>query len=251
MNYLVGNWKMHTSVKEGIRLAQHIKQGVASTDDVTVILCPPFTHLDAMHGLFDVSPMELGAQNMYFEDSGAYTGEISPFMIADYCRYVILGHSERRVVFSENSTLIQKKVRAALNHDIKPILCVGESLDIYEQQKTFNFLEEELTTSLKGIDPAELGSLLIAYEPCWAIGSGHTPYRDEIERVAKFLTVTTRKVFDNPELNIPILYGGSVKANNVAEFASLPHISGVLVGGASIRAEEFCAIHAAMAQLNQ
>lgn len=243
MKYAIANWKMNLTAKEGLRLAQVIKSGTTSVPGTKVILCPPFIALDVLASLFEVSEIELGAQNMHYETEGAYTGEISPLMLKDYASYVILGHSERRTYFHETNDIVNRKIRAAITNGLKPILCVGENYETYKAKETFTFLDKQLKESLAGIDPASLNKLIIAYEPIWAIGSGETPDKNEIENVAKFIEVTLEKHFETDTVKqIPLLYGGSVTAFNVLDFVSLPHISGVLVGGASLQGEEFTQI---------
>jgi len=243
MNYAIANWKMNTTLKEGLRLAQGIKSSASDSENTKVIICPPFMSLEVISSLFEISDISVGAQNMHYEESGAYTGEISPSMLQEYVDYVIIGHSERRNIFNETDELIQKKVKSALDHDITPILCIGESKETYDSKETYKFLENQLKNSLKGINKDEIKKIIFAYEPIWAIGSGSTPDKNEIEQITKFIELTIQKFFlDNATDSIPILYGGSVTSFNVLDFVSLPHVQGVLVGGASLDAEEFAKI---------
>jgi triosephosphate isomerase len=242
--YLIGNWKMHLNVKESIHFAQEIKQHIGRETSASVVLCPPYVSLEVLSSLLEMSPIELGAQNMHFEEVGAFTGEISPLMIKDFCKYVIVGHSERRQFFGEDDEMVNKKVLSALKHDLRPILCIGEDLATFEANKTFVHLEHQLVTALKDITNEQLSRMLIAYEPCWAIGSGHIPKRDDIDRIGKFIALQISKMYDlSDQASCPIIYGGSVQSHNLVDIVTLPHIEGVLVGGASIEAAEFCSMY--------
>jgi triosephosphate isomerase len=235
---IAGNWKMNTTVIEAMELVTEMRQGLEAVDKVEKVICPPFVSLAAVRGLIEGSSIKLGAQNMYFETKGAYTGEISPLMVADLCESVIIGHSERRQYFNEDSAIINQKIRAALDVGLKPILCVGERLEENEVGRTEEVLTGQLSLSLAGIEHP--GGLVIAYEPVWAIGTGIAANGEQANGTIGFIRRYVSQLFDKSVAqSMRILYGGSVTATNTAEFMRQPEIDGALVGGASLKAAEF------------
>jgi triosephosphate isomerase (TIM) len=238
---IAGNWKMNTNVGEAISLIREIQTELESITNVETVLCPPFISLVPAYKLVQGSRTKLGAQNIYHEDRGAFTGEISPMMLAGICEYVILGHSERRQYFNESNELICKKISAALRNNLNPILCVGENLQEYEAGKTKEVVAEQLVYSLAGIDNAE--TLTIAYEPVWAIGTGRAATGQQANETINLIRAFVSRRYGNTLAEaIRILYGGSVNAGNISEFISQPEIDGALVGGASLKAKDFVAI---------
>jgi triosephosphate isomerase len=239
--FIAGNWKMNTTVEEAKRLAVQMRSSLDEVKGVEKAVCPPFISLTAVRDILAGSSMKLGAQNMYFEEKGAYTGEISPVMLAGLCEYVIIGHSERRQYFKEAGELINKKVKAALKAGLKPILCVGERLEENEAGKTVSVVTEQLQSAL--VDIKSVGGLVIAYEPVWAIGTGRAATGKQSNETIGFIREVTGRLIDKEAANeMRILYGGSVTAENIVEFASQPEIDGGLVGGASLKADQFVAI---------
>jgi triosephosphate isomerase (TIM) len=238
---IAGNWKMNTNVGEAISLIREIQPELQSVTNVETILCPPFIALVPAFKLVQGSQTKLGAQNIYFEDKGAYTGEISPSMLEGICDYVIIGHSERRQYFQESNEIVGKKIAAAIRHNLKPILCVGENLEQYETGKSREVVAEQLVYSLENIEIAD--DLTIAYEPVWAIGTGRAATGTQAsETIGLIRSFVARKYGAALAESIRILYGGSVNAANISEFISEPEIDGALVGGASLKAKDFAAI---------
>ncbi len=235
---IAGNWKMNTTVGEAIELVNEMCQGLDEIANVDKVIFPPFVSLAAVRGLIIGSSIKLGAQNIYFEEEGAYTGEISPLMLADLCEFVIIGHSERRWYFNETGEIISKKVQAVLKAGLKPILCIGETLEENEAGRTQEVLTEQLRSSLAGID--YLSGLIIAYEPVWAIGTGRTATGKQANETIGFIRRNISELYDRESAqDLRILYGGSVTADNIAEFIQQPEIDGALVGGASLKADQF------------
>jgi triosephosphate isomerase len=238
---IAGNWKMNTTVDEAGKLVQAILNALDGTDNVEKVLCPPFVSLAAISELLRSTSVGLGAQNMYFEDKGAYTGEISPLMLERLCNYVILGHSERRQYFFETDEIVNKKVKKAIEFGLKPILCVGESLKDNEAERTEQVITTQVTAALAGIGPA--GQLVIAYEPIWAIGTGKPATGKQADATIGLIRSIVTGIWNRETAEaIRILYGGSVTGNNIAEFIVEPDIDGALVGGASLKADEFISI---------
>jgi triosephosphate isomerase len=238
---IAGNWKMNTTVGQAINLIREMQPGLESISNVEKVICPPFISLVPAYKLVQGSSTKLGAQNIYFEDKGAFTGEVSAFMLAGLCEYVIIGHSERRQFFHETDELISKKIAAAIRNGLKPILCVGESLKEYEEARTEEVVTRQITASLAGIDQSE--TLTIAYEPVWAIGTGKAATGKQANETINLVrSIISTKYSDNAASKMRILYGGSVTSNNIAEFVSQPDIDGALVGGASLKAGEFISI---------
>jgi triosephosphate isomerase len=238
---IAGNWKMNTTAAEAERLVLEMLERLDRTEGVEKVLCPPFVSLVGISMMLENSSIKLGAQNMYFESKGAYTGEVSPLMLRELCEFVILGHSERRWYFKESDDLINKKVKAALANKLKPILCVGERLEENEAGKTQDVVGGQLRRGLKDIEP--IADLVIAYEPVWAIGTGKAATGRQAAATIQFIRDVVGKLWnESMAQELRILYGGSVTSANVAEFVSLPEIDGALVGGASLKADEFVGI---------
>jgi len=238
---IAGNWKMNTTVSEATELVKAMRAELDQIDNVDKVICPPFISLAVVGELIKGSSIKLGAQNVYFEEKGAYTGEISPLMLADQCEFVIIGHSERRQYFNETGGIVNKKIVAALKVGLKPILCIGERLEENEAGRTEEVVTEQLRSSLAEID--YLNGLVIAYEPIWAIGTGRAATGKQADEIIGLIRRNIAKLY-NEEIaqNMRILYGGSVTADNTAEFINQPEIDGALVGGASLKATEFLSI---------
>ena len=239
---IAANWKMNTNLNEAIDLVTSLKKLLASSVKATTIICPPFVYLPEINSILKDSNIYVGAQNMYFEEKGAFTGEISPSMVANFCKFVILGHSERRSIFGESNELINKKVHAALVNDLTPILCVGESQKEREEGLAEKIIHEQLTVGLNQIDNIE--NVQIAYEPVWAIGTGIAATPELANEIMDGTIKSTLKSLYNDEQveRVPLLYGGSVNSDNIEEYVSMPGINGALVGGASLKSEEFSLI---------
>jgi triosephosphate isomerase len=246
---VAGNWKMFKTIAEARHLVADMLPGLASIKGVDKVLCPPYTDLLTVSALLEGTDIAVGAQNIHWEDSGAYTGEISPLMVKEFCKYVILGHSERRQYFGETDEGVNRKVIAAIKNQLIPIVCIGETLAEMEGQKTEEVITRQVLVGLKGIAPSQDKSgqvnLVIAYEPVWAIGTGRaaTPAGANTV-VADIIRPALAKVLNNNELaqSIKVLYGGSVKAENSGDFFAQPEIDGALVGGASLKVDEFIRI---------
>jgi len=238
---IAGNWKMNTTVGEAIELVNEMRPGLDEIDNVDNVVCPPFISLVAVGELIKGSSIELGAQNLYFAEKGAYTGEISPLMLANLCELVIIGHSERRQYFNETGEIVNKKVQAALRAGLKPILCIGEKLEENEARRTEEVVTEQLRSSLAGID--KLDGLIIAYEPIWAIGTGKAATGEQANKTIGFIRQTiAQKYGKRVAQDMRILYGGSVTAANATEFMPQSEIDGALIGGASLKADQFLSI---------
>jgi len=239
---IAGNWKMHKTVPEAVSLVKELKELLTEIKDREVLVCPPFTAIYAVKSEIEGSPIKLGAQNMFYEEKGAFTGEISPLMLKDLgCSYVILGHSERRHIFGETDELINKKVASAVKHGLVPILCVGELLEERESGKTKSVVERQLLGGLKGLKEGD--EFVIAYEPVWAIGTGKTATPEQAQEVHKFIRELLAENFGREKAErVRILYGGSVKPENIKGLMEMPDIDGALVGGASLRADSFAKI---------
>ncbi|MDX9923883.1 MAG: triose-phosphate isomerase [Ignavibacteriaceae bacterium] len=240
---IAGNWKMNNSIEESVKLISELKQGLTETE-VKVIICPPFTSLETANALIKESQIELGAQNMHNETSGAFTGEISASMLKSVgCKYVILGHSERRAIFGESNEFINKKVHKALSENLVPILCVGESLEEREKNITKDVVKKQLLVGLDSVSSEHAKDIIIAYEPVWAIGTGKTASPEQAQEVHEFIrTLLDEKYGKETAENIIIQYGGSVKPENATELLSQKDIDGALVGGACLKADSFLGI---------
>ena len=245
---VAGNWKMYKTIAEARQLVPDLVRGLADVEGVEKVICPPFTSLMAVKALLEGTDIGLGAQNLYWEKEGAFTGEISPKMVAELCQYVILGHSERRTYFGETDETVNRKVRAALEIGLIPIVCIGETLAENEAGKTQAVITLQVQVGLSGIQlqPDVNGGipLVIAYEPVWAIGTGKAATGEFANQVVRdLIRPTLSRLFgDQVAHSVRVLYGGSVKASNAAEFFYQSDIDGALVGGASLKAEEFIGI---------
>ena len=238
---IAGNWKMNTTVREATNLVREMYPLLDQIGNIDKVICPPFVSLVTVKELIRGSSIKLGAQNLYFEEKGAYTGEISPPMLADLCEFVIIGHSERRHYFNETGEMVNKKILAALRAGLKPILCIGERLDENESGRAKEIVAEQLRLALAGVVYPE--SLLLAYEPVWAIGTGKAATGEQANETIGFIRGTISRLYnDEIAQGMRILYGGSVTADNIAEFVQQPEIDGALVGGASLKATEFVSI---------
>jgi len=239
--FIAGNWKMNTTVTEAEQLVLEMLDKLDRLEGVEKVLCPPFVSLVAVNMMLRGSSIKLGAQNMYFETGGAYTGEISPPMLRELCEFVILGHSERRWYFGETDEIVNKKIKAALANKLTPILCVGERLAENEAGKTEEVVNRQVTAALNGAEP--ISNLVVAYEPVWAIGTGKAASGEQAAATIQFIRGVLAKLWNKSiAQDLRILYGGSVTRANIAEFISHPEIDGALVGGASLKAEEFASI---------
>lgn len=238
---IIANWKMNTTVGQAEALVKEMLPGLKEATWVGKVICPPFVSLVAVKSLLEETNTWLGAQNMYYAESGAYTGEISPLMLRGLCDYVIIGHSERRRYFHEDSELINQKIKAALRHDLRPVLCIGEDADENGAGRTKEVLESQLKGALRGLE--EVMGLAIAYEPVWAIGSGKIPQGQEIATTLEFVRRLLATLYDEEVANsIYLLYGGSINHHNSAEIIALPQVNGLLVGSASLQPDQFLGI---------
>jgi triosephosphate isomerase (TIM) len=240
---IAGNWKMNLNCSEGDRLVKAINASLGDTE-VEVAVCCPATLLCCMAESVKDTPIRLGGQNMHWEDAGAFTGEVSANMLKEVgVDYVILGHSERRQLFGETDEMINKKVKKAQEKDLTPILCIGETLEEREADKTFDILEQQLVKDLAGLTPDDVKKLVIAYEPVWAIGTGKTATPKQANEAIGFIRAELEKSYgDEVSEAVRILYGGSVKPDNATEIMNCEEIDGALVGGASLKAEDFIGI---------
>ncbi|MBU0599182.1 triose-phosphate isomerase [bacterium] len=238
---MVGNWKMNYPVSESCHLAFQLVKSLSSVEDVEVVICPSFTSLDPVAKLIKKTNIKLGAQNVYFEKKGAYTGEISPLMLKDLgCDYVIVGHSERRKYCQEDNPMINLKIRAAIEADLFPILCVGENLEERIRGVHEEIVYIHITGGLLSLSKKEVERVTIAYEPVWAIGTGNTATPSDAQAIHKFIRETLAKIYDQELANhVRIQYGGSVTPENISSLMAQPDIDGALVGGASLNASSF------------
>lgn len=247
---VAGNWKMYKTTAEARQLLSEMLPALSTIHDVEIVLCPPFTSILPVASLLEGTAIRVGAQNMHWEASGAFTGEVAPPMLAEFCNYVILGHSERRALFGETDTSVNRKVLAAIQHHLKPIMCVGETLTENEAGLTKDVVVRQIKDGLAGIDAASIGSVVIAYEPVWAIGTGRAATAEGANGViAGVIRTWLAQAYGEESAGlVRILYGGSVKAGNAAEFFQYPDIDGALVGGASLKPDEFVSIVKAAAR---
>jgi triosephosphate isomerase len=241
---IAGNWKMFKTGPEAEELASRLKQLVSDITDVDIMVAPAFTALGVVSQILKDSRIHLGGQNLFWETEGAYTGEVSARMLkAAGCSHVIVGHSERRQYFGETNTTVNRKVKAALLEGVAPVLCVGETEEEREKGETSSVVQEHLAKGLEGLGADELQRVTVAYEPVWAIGTGKTATREQAQEVHQFIRGQIQSEWGNSIANtLRILYGGSVKPDNVAELMGMDDIDGALVGGASLDAESFAAI---------
>jgi triosephosphate isomerase len=247
--FVAGNWKMNKTTVEARELVSAMSAPLGAIAGVEKVLCPPSTSLPVIAPLVSGSEIGLGAQNMHWEEKGAFTGELAPNMVREFCGYVIIGHSERRAYFGETDEQVNKKLHAALKADLIPIVCVGESLGQYEAGLTNEVVGRQIKMGLAGVDSASASRIVVAYEPVWAIGTGKASSGENANAVLKQVIrpALTGLFGESVAQSIRILYGGSVTAANAAEFFSQPEIDGALVGGASLKADEFVAIAKAAA----
>ena len=243
---VAGNWKMNTTLDEAAALASEVAAGAPDSNNVEIILCPPFISLAAVRQAVSGSPVMVGAQNMYFELAGAFTGEVSPEMLRSLCQYVILGHSERRQLFGETDETVNRKVHAALAAGLKPIVCVGETLAQREAGQAADVVEGQVLAGVA--DVHDITDVVLAYEPIWAIGTGRAATPEIAEEIMGGpIHDALRDLFGDDADSVPLLYGGSVSPGNAAAFAAQPSIHGALVGGASLQADQFLQVAAAVA----
>jgi len=244
---IAGNWKMNNDITESQKLVSGIISGLGNDKHCDVILCPPFTSLSEVNSLIKNTQIKLGAQNMFYEDSGAFTGEVSASMLKSVgCEYVILGHSEKRTIFGENDETINKKNKKAIKSGLKVIFCIGESLSQRENGTTNEIVKSQIFKGLEGITSEEMKSVIIAYEPIWAIGTGKTATPAQAQEVHLFIRELAAEIYSSSvSENLIIQYGGSVKPDNAKELLSQKDIDGALVGGACLKADSFLSIIAA------
>ncbi|MCM8795265.1 MAG: triose-phosphate isomerase [Candidatus Omnitrophica bacterium] len=243
---IAGNWKMYKTISEAIELANGLKRELFKLDaqDIDIVLCPPYTALSEVSEVIADSNLKLGAQDCFFKDEGAFTGEISPLMLKDVgVKFVIIGHSERRQYFGETNESINKKTKAVLRHNLIPIVCVGETEEERERGLTFQVLDDHIRNGLKDLTEEQIGQVVIAYEPVWAIGTGRTATSTQAQEAQRYIRDLLAK-FYNKEIaeSIRIQYGGSVKPENIVELMQEPDVDGALVGGASLSVDSFAAI---------
>ncbi|MGB2988938.1 MAG: triose-phosphate isomerase [Candidatus Zixiibacteriota bacterium] len=238
---IAGNWKMHKTEQEAVDLASDLKERLKSIKGVKVVICPPFTSLSSVSKAIERSNISLGGQNMHWEEKGAYTGEVSPTMLLTAgCEYVIIGHSERRALFSETDNMVSLKTKSSLKFYLSPIICVGERLEQREANETKEVVEHQVKGAFKDLNSEDAEKTVVAYEPVWAIGSGKTATPQQANEVHLFIRELLSSEFGKQcAEKINILYGGSVKAENSRELLEMPEIDGALVGGASLDAESF------------
>ncbi|OIP95778.1 triose-phosphate isomerase [Candidatus Wirthbacteria bacterium CG2_30_54_11] len=238
---IAGNWKMNTTISEGEQLASALVERMKSQSaTVDVVLCPPFPHLQSVGKALEGSALALGAQTMHFEEKGAYTGEVSPVMLEGLCRFVIIGHSERRQYFAETDATVNQKVKAALAHSLTPIVCVGESLDIRHAGSFLSHIESQVKAAFDGVTLGNGSEVLVAYEPIWAIGTGLAASKEQAQEVIGSIRSTLKSIYGDAIADfIRILYGGSTNAENIDSFLAEGDIDGALVGGASLKVDSF------------
>jgi triosephosphate isomerase len=236
---------MHKTISEAIELTNGIKRELYNMDSLDIVLCPPFTSLYSVSEVIIGSNIQLGAQDTYWQEQGAFTGEVSAAMLKDAgCKFVVIGHSERRQYFSETNQTVNKKIKSAIKVDLIPIFCVGETLTQREENKTLQVVRKQVQEGLKGISLEEIKDIVIAYEPVWAIGTGRNATASQAEEVQKYIRSLLSELYDEKTANaIRIQYGGSVKPdNNIEELIRQPDIDGALVGGASLKIDSFSQI---------
>jgi triosephosphate isomerase (TIM) len=240
---IAGNWKMNKSAEEAVNLVDDMLEDLEVFEGVEIVVAPAFVALYPVWEQLQESRVKLAAQNMYYKDSGAFTGEVSPLMLRELCDYVIIGHSERRQYFHETDEDVNLKVQAAFRHDLTPIMAIGETLAQRQADQTADVIVRQLKGGLKDIGPADMASLVIAYEPIWAIGTGLAATGEQANVVTKLIRDTVAGLYDETiAQQIRIQYGGSVTGDNIAEFISQPDIDGALVGGASLKPVDFIKI---------
>ena len=242
--FIAGNWKMFKTIEEAVALVRELRAALDGMEGCDVAVCPPFTALAGVCETLAGSTIGLGAQNVHWEKQGAFTGEVSPLMLQGLCDYVIIGHSERRQHSGETDEMVNKKLVAALSHGLKPILCVGENLQQNQAEETEAIVGGQMRADFAGISTEQARLVTVAYEPIWAIGTGLAATGDDANRIiGKAVRGVLASLYgDDTAQAVRIQYGGSVKPNNIAEFMAQPEIDGALVGGASLKANDFVAI---------
>lgn len=238
---VIGNWKMNLSLDSSQDLVFKIKSFLNDKTNADVAVCPPSIYLQAISTLIKGTKISLGAQNIHCKDEGAFTGEVSPKMLKDFeTSMVIIGHSERREIFKETDELVNEKIKSALSHRLTPVFCVGENLETREQGKAEEWVKNQVINGLKGFSPEEIGKLIVAYEPIWAIGTGKVCGSDDANKVIQTIRAVIKELSSEEVASkIRILYGGSIKSSNFEEIIKFEDIDGGLVGGASLKADEF------------
>ena len=241
---IAGNWKMNKTIPEAIELVNLLKRSLYDINEVEIVICPPYTALAEVHEIIMETNIKLGAQDVYWEKEGAFTGEVSCAMLKDAgCEYVIVGHSERRQFFHETNETVNKKAKALLKEGLKPIVCVGEKLEERNAGRAFDVVRDHVENSLAGISRADMMKIVIAYEPVWAIGTGVNATKEQAEEIHKFIRGILEKMYDKEiAKSVRIQYGGSVKPENIKELISQEDVDGALVGGASLKADSFSQI---------
>jgi triosephosphate isomerase len=244
---VAGNWKMNKTVAEAQQLVSELITGLNAVKGIDRVLCPPYTALFPIKEMLKGTEIELGAQNLYWEESGAFTAEVAPAMVAELCQYVIIGHSERRQYFGETNAMVNNRVKAALKVGLKPIVCIGETLEENQAGKTEAIVSKQVWEGLADLTPEDGAKLVIAYEPVWAIGTGLAATAEDADAIHREVVRKSLADMFGVEVarDIRIQYGGSVKPENAHDFFAQPDIDGALVGGASLKAESFIAIAAA------
>jgi triosephosphate isomerase len=242
--FVAGNWKMNKTAAEARELVAAMLPPLREIANVEKVLCPPFTSLAAVSAALAGTDIGLGAQNMHWEEKGAFTGEVAPNMVKEFCRYIIIGHSERRAYFGETDETVNRKLGSALKFDLTPIVCVGETLDQYEAGLTGEVVSRQIKLGFMGVGSASAARIVVAYEPVWAIGTGKASSGGNADGVVRqVIRPALSEMFNEKAAqSIRVLYGGSVTAANASEFFSQPEIDGALVGGASLKSDEFVAI---------
>ena len=248
---IAGNWKMNKTIREAVELVEAMQAPLSRIKGVTKVVCPTAVCLPAVREAIGNAEIGLGAQNMYFAEEGAYTGEIAPNMIKELCQYVIIGHSERRGYFGETDEMVNKKIKAAFMHGLTPIVCVGETLELRQAGQTNEWVKNQVVAALEGLAGDQVKSLIIAYEPIWAIGTGvAATSQDAQDVIGGVVRPTVADLFgDKVAQAVRIQYGGSVKPANTTELMSMPDVDGGLVGGASLNAGQFAEIVRIIAQI--
>ena len=238
------NWKMNTTLLTALDLAENVLRRLGDVTNVDVVLFPPFPNLESVYRVIEAGATQLGAQDVYWEDSGAFTGEVSaPMLSAVGCEWVIVGHSERRKLFGESSEIVNRKLHAVLRHGLQAVLAIGETGEERHANRTEEVCESQLGESLAGVNPTDMERIVIAYEPVWAIGTGETATPDQAREAHAFVRLVLNRLYgEDVAASTRIQYGGSVTAQNAAELMAQPGIDGALVGGASLKPEDFAAI---------
>ncbi len=240
---IVGNWKMNLGPAEAAEFVKSLKRSAEEVRNIEIVLCPSFPCLESVFEEIEESDFEIGAQNMHFEEKGAFTGEVSALQLKPFCRYVILGHSERRAYFKETDEIVNKKILTGLKHSLIPIICIGESEEEREDDRTMEVVAKQVKAVLNGIARRHLPRLVFAYEPVWAIGTGKTPTPQDASSVCLYIRRILTEIYGREmAARTRILYGGSINGKNAAEFLGEPGVDGLLVGGASINLADFAKI---------